>query len=230
MSAVSFGSDATPDSPIQANSRRSSDHDWSPGHDYGSVSGHSKPATRGEMKTSHFERRRLRRRGASTRTWLTEAVYGESTFDGGYSLDPTALFDALVPAADRPRAGDRPGDGAEVPGVRVVRPKTRHFALRLGGFKTSHFSGLPGSGRGANSVVRALTILRAGQNQPFRPPAPTRIRARHPRQIPLLRPSSKAVLRRRRPPFPVIGRARRPAGRATVRPTTNSSRRSLRRG
>lgn len=38
--------------------------------------------------------------------------------------------------------------GAEVPGVRVVRPKTRHFALRLGGFKTSHFFGVPGSGRG----------------------------------------------------------------------------------
>ena len=64
------------------------------------VSGRAKTAGVGGMKSSHFEKAEVRRRGSSTHSLLTEAFYVESTQDGDCSLDPSLTFVALVPAAD----------------------------------------------------------------------------------------------------------------------------------
>jgi hypothetical protein len=70
-----------------------------------------KTSHRGEMKSSHFERRGIRCRFSSTLSWLTESGDGESAQDGANSGDSTVTGIAMVPAADCPRAGDRSGDG-----------------------------------------------------------------------------------------------------------------------
>src|SRR5690606_17549417 len=102
---------------------------------------------------------------------------GECPQDGENSLDTTAVFDALVPAADCPRAGDRSGDGAELPGVRMGGGKTRHFAPRLLWFKTSPCDRSAGSGCRWTDLAKAphmtprqtpLTTLRAVPRPPGR--------------------------------------------------------------
>ncbi len=92
----------------------------------------------GEMKSSHFERSELRRRGSSTSSLLTETFYGARTQNGDCRLDFSVTSVTLVSQADRTPPGHRPRHGGKVPQAGEIRPKTSHFARRVGRVKTSH--------------------------------------------------------------------------------------------
>src|SRR5260221_13383654 len=63
------------------------------------VSGHSKPASVGEMKTGHFEAKGIRRSPSAVVPPLSEAEHGESARNGDCSIDSTPLFITMVTAA-----------------------------------------------------------------------------------------------------------------------------------
>jgi len=100
----------------------------------GNVSGRSKPARAGRMKTSHFEERialsaveTAQRRDESTQRELATFHHD---FGGAW----------LVPPADCARAGHQPGDGGQVSAAGAF--KIGHFDRRLAGSpgrRTSHF-------------------------------------------------------------------------------------------
>src|SRR5947207_14874049 len=110
------------------------------------VIGHSKSARAGGMKSSHFSGSEIRRWFAATPHGLLETEYGECSQDGTGSVDTTTICGRLVTAADRQRTGDRPRHGSASLTTATTRPKTSHFARRLGRCKTSHYFALPGSG------------------------------------------------------------------------------------
>jgi hypothetical protein len=62
------------------------------------VSGRSKPASDGRLKTGHFEKGEWHRRNSSTHFLLMETDGDESTQDGEYSGDITTTFDRIVTA------------------------------------------------------------------------------------------------------------------------------------
>jgi len=98
----------------------------------------------GKMKSSHFERSEMRRRGSSTSPLLTETVYCERTQDGDCRVDSSITSVTLVSAADCARAARRSRHSAEVPQAVGFCFKTRHSARRLGDLKTRHFPPDPG--------------------------------------------------------------------------------------
>ncbi len=83
------------------------------------------------MKSSHFERSEVRRRGSSTCFLLTETFYGERTQDGDCRVDSSVTSVTMVSTADRPRTGHRPRDGRKVSAPRGCWVKTSHFARRV---------------------------------------------------------------------------------------------------
>ena len=134
------------------------------------VSGQSKPASRGEIKSSHFEKLKVRRTGSSTHPWLTETCHGESAQDGEDALDSTAAFDAMVPAADRPRAGDRSRDGAGNTWRTGWSRQNQPF--RPPGLRRQNQPLSPGC-RVPHPVAPLLTpapVMTGLPNPPFRPP------------------------------------------------------------
>jgi hypothetical protein len=64
------------------------------------VSGRSKPASDGRLKTSHFEKGKVRRTDSSTFTLLTETDRGERTQDGRDSGDNIITFGRIVRSSD----------------------------------------------------------------------------------------------------------------------------------
>jgi putative SOS response-associated peptidase YedK len=73
-----------------------------------SVSGRSKPASEGRLKTSHFEETQTRRLGSGADLWPQEPDHGESAQDGrqrNHSYTPSSR---LVPASHCRRTGDQP--------------------------------------------------------------------------------------------------------------------------
>jgi zinc-finger of transposase IS204/IS1001/IS1096/IS1165 len=130
---------------------------WARGHTYftlvydiggESVSEHSKPASRCEMKSSHFARSEIRSWISATRFGLLETANGECPQDGEDSVDTTVTRGRLVAAADCQRAGDRPRHSGAIPTTATTRPKTSHSARRLRGAKCSHIFAPPGSDGG----------------------------------------------------------------------------------
>ena len=87
------------------------------------VSGHSKPATKGRMKTSHFE--------GSIASWAARAALGrnERTQRELAAFDFNFGGQRLVQPADCARTGHQPGDGRKVFAAGPV--KTSHFDPRL---------------------------------------------------------------------------------------------------
>jgi hypothetical protein len=81
------------------------------------VSGHSRTATAGGMKCSHFEWSAVRDRSAATSHTLLEAADGECSQDGEDSVDTTITCGRMVTATNRQRAGDRPRDGGATPTI-----------------------------------------------------------------------------------------------------------------
>jgi YD repeat-containing protein len=69
------------------------------------VSGRSKPASDGRLKTGHFERGKSRRRFSSTFYLLTETDHGEPTRNGECSSDTPAPCAAMVTAPHCPAPG-----------------------------------------------------------------------------------------------------------------------------
>jgi energy-coupling factor transporter ATP-binding protein EcfA2 len=88
------------------------------------VSGRSKPASKGRMKTSHFEGR--------VASCAADAAQGrdESTQREPATFDNDLGSPWLVAPADRARTGPQPRDGAPVSAAGGF--KTGHFDLRLG--------------------------------------------------------------------------------------------------
>src|SRR6266567_4319508 len=113
--------------------------------DFHSVSRQAKPASDRQVKTSHFEKGRIRPTGLPAAQPRKEAGDGEFSQRGTCRVDPIVICARVVPTADRPRAGRGPRDGREVCIGAVVRGKTSQPADRLGGSKTSQFGGPPGS-------------------------------------------------------------------------------------
>ncbi|MFN2147433.1 MAG: hypothetical protein ACK2T2_03510, partial [Anaerolineales bacterium] len=70
------------------------------------VSDQPKPATDYQLKTGHFEEAMVRQVGFPA--FLLEDRYGESTRNGGTTLDYYALEAGLVVSANSPDAGDPP--------------------------------------------------------------------------------------------------------------------------
>src|SRR5271156_4295220 len=108
------------------------------------VSRRAKPASDWQVKTSHFEKGKIRPTHLLAAKPQKEARSGESTQDGESAVDTLVTCARLAAAADRSGTGHRSGDGPEIRRATILRGKISQCADRLGRVKPSHFSWAPG--------------------------------------------------------------------------------------
>src|SRR5512140_372984 len=94
------------------------------------VSGRSKPATEGRLKTSHFEETQVRRLGSGASPLPQEPDLVEPAQDGRPRNHPYPAPPRLVPAPHRRRAGDQPRDRRTSPPTGGPAVKTSPCAPR----------------------------------------------------------------------------------------------------
>src|SRR5262249_27721667 len=125
------------------------------------VSGRSKPATDGRLKTSHFEEADRDRVTSQAYSALREVCHVESAQSGHDRDHPVPVAARLVPAPHRPRAGHQPRDRRTPAAARSGAGKTGHCAPRLPGC-----GGQSKTGHCAHRVEQRRSCDHAGAGRP----------------------------------------------------------------
>ena len=95
------------------------------------VSGRSKPASDGRLKTSHFEETQIRQIGSKESPFSLEHYHAVSDQSGHNRHHFVAASQGLVPASDRKRAGHQSRDRRTLPQAGRFDVKTSQCAHRL---------------------------------------------------------------------------------------------------
>ncbi len=121
------------------------------------------------MKSSHFERSELRRRGSSTSSLLTETVYGARTQDGDCRVSFSITSVTLVSSADRTSPGHRPRHGGKVP--QAVGNGLQNPPFRPPGRQGQNQPLTPGAGTAGADDNPADPAAKSADSKPAIPPA-----------------------------------------------------------